>query len=94
MSGKLYLPARVPSVGAHRLVWWLIGSRSWQVREQRMALAIRLFGQTKLERIIAGEIVPSLPSFLTDGYVTVGMFERVGPRMWGERPADFDRAEA
>lgn len=94
MSGKLYLPARVPSLGAHRLAWWLIGPKSAHLRQLRMDLALRLFGRAKLDRIIAGEVVPSLPSYLTDGFVTVGMFERPGPRHWGVRPIDFDQAEA
>lgn len=101
MSGKLYLPARVPSVGAWRLAWWLIGGKSASLCRERMARAAELLGPNTVDRIMAGELVPARAmggtiAELTNGYVGTRDFYRPwqAPRRWSARPADFFRAEA
>lgn len=101
MSGKLYLPARVPSVGAHRLAWWLIGARSKTLCRERMARAADLLGPNTVDRILSGELVPASAmgatiAMLTNGYVGTRDFYRPwrAVRRWGTPPVDFYRAEA
>ncbi|WP_423606168.1 hypothetical protein [Sphingomonas sp. MS122] len=94
---RLHLPARVPSAGAHRLLWWLLGSKKPAVRARRLADAAAALGPNKVERLLAGDLEPGWDMGatlrnVTGGYVTPEDFQRRRARRWWfDKPFDFSR---
>jgi len=94
---RLHLPARVPSAGAHRLLWWLLGAQKPEERARRSAEADAALGRNKVERLLNGDLEPGWDMGatlrnVTGGYVTPEDFRRrTRRRWWFDKPFDFGR---
>lgn len=91
MSGRLFLPARVPNEGAHRLAHWMLGVRHRVLSETRIERARRTIGEVRLDRLLAGELTPGAEMdrelvALTGGRVRARDFYRATGRRWGDAP--------
>ncbi|UYY60126.1 hypothetical protein [Sphingomonas sp. S2-65] len=80
-----------PSVGAHRLVWWLLEQRDLLASANRVALLSGL-GVDRLERVVLGEIEPEDDAAqriaaATGGAVLPEDWSRRSQRPWAHAPA-------
>lgn len=88
---KMYLPARVPNLGAHKLAWFL-GTRSDPLAA--IVEAEKRLGVGMVDRILCGEVVPA-SGLANDAAAITGLainprdWRRPSPASWGDRPMGF-----
>jgi hypothetical protein len=87
----MYLPARVPTEGAHRLAW-MIGTAP-DPAATIVALEERI-GINMVDRLLAGELTPGSTmgvhlALASRGKIVPRMFYRPTGLRWGEAPRGF-----
>lgn len=88
---KLYLPPSPPNEGAYRLAIWMLGVRTPQLSENRIAEMRAALGGNMLDRLITGEVLPGMIMgstlvALTGGRVEARQFQRPTGRRWSDTP--------